>query len=200
MNWLKSPLFWKITGTYAVLSGVGLTGLLVTISGRADGVNPAAADIVQAGVSAAVTVYILALMAVAIVAAGMTSHIASLLNSTRPYQDPVIASNLLTRLAGRNDELSTLAERLQEYVNDRNEASKSSITRLVVSSERLNTVLQAMTEGVIAIDDKETIQFANHAVCRMLDLSAERAEGRLIYEAVRNTHVHDAVRQLFLIT
>ncbi|MCR9200896.1 MAG: ATP-binding protein [Planctomycetaceae bacterium] len=195
MNWLKSPLFWKITGTYAVLSGVGLVGLLVTISGRATDADPASGAIAQAGVSAAITVYILALMAVAIVTAGLTSHLASLVTSTRPYQDPVIASNLLTRLVGRNDELSTLAERLQEFVTDRNEASKSSITRLVVSSERLNTVLQAMTEGVIAIDEKESIQFANHAVCRMLELSAGRVEGRLIFEAVRNTHVHDAVRQ-----
>lgn len=195
MYWLKSRLFWKITGTYAVLSGVGLVGLLFTLSSRASGDDPAAAAIAQSGVTAALSVWILGLLAVAIVVAGLVSHLANLVTSTTPYQDPVISQNMLSRLVGRGDEFSTLAERLKEYMADRHEASKSSITRLVVSSERLNTVLQAMTEGVIAIDEKETIQFANHAVCRMLDLSAERIESRLIYEAVRNTHLHDAVRQ-----
>lgn len=34
MNWLKSRLFWKITGLYALLSSIALAGLMTTMSSR----------------------------------------------------------------------------------------------------------------------------------------------------------------------
>ena len=60
---------------------------------------------------------------------------------------------------------------------------------------KLNAVLQAMSEGVVAIDADEKIQFANLAVCGMLDFTEGQVEGRLLFEVARNSHLQETVKQ-----
>jgi two-component system phosphate regulon sensor histidine kinase PhoR len=52
-----------------------------------------------------------------------------------------------------------------------------------------------MIEGVIAVDRSERILFVNRAARPLLDISADEAIGRPIWEAIRNTTVHDVVRE-----
>lgn len=66
--------------------------------------------------------------------------------------------------------------------------------QLEESSELLKTVLGGMIEGVIAIDQRERILFANQAARYMLDLSDSIDVGRPIWESVRNQTISNIVR------
>lgn len=65
------------------------------------------------------------------------------------------------------------------------------------NKERLETVLGAMVEGVIAIDANETILLANSAAIRLLDLKPPGVEGRPLWEVVRVPQIAHLVRQTF---
>lgn len=61
---------------------------------------------------------------------------------------------------------------------------------------RLTRVLAAMTDGVIALDDAQRIQFANAAAGQLLGFNPEEAHGRPLLEAVRNNKLQELVVRL----
>jgi two-component system phosphate regulon sensor histidine kinase PhoR len=63
------------------------------------------------------------------------------------------------------------------------------------SHARLETILGAMQEGVIAVDAQERILFANNAAIRLLDLKPTAMVGRPIWEAVRLPQLPDLVHE-----
>jgi two-component system phosphate regulon sensor histidine kinase PhoR len=71
------------------------------------------------------------------------------------------------------------------------------IEQLRRSSEQLGSVLGSMIEGVLAVDDRERILFANRAARTLLEFATPDAVGRPLLEAVRNRAVVDVVRQAF---
>ncbi len=96
------------------------------------------------------------------------------------------------------DELGTLAQSFNSM--SRELASRISELQhksreLEENSERLRTVLGAMVEGVLAVDDQERILFANAAARSMLDLSGPYVVGRPVWEAVRNTTIQNVIRR-----
>lgn len=64
------------------------------------------------------------------------------------------------------------------------------------SHHRLEAVLSAMVEGVMAIDGKQQILLANQAAVRLLDLRPQSLVGRPFWEAVRQTELHTLVTEI----
>ncbi|MGL4513074.1 MAG: HAMP domain-containing sensor histidine kinase [Lacipirellulaceae bacterium] len=87
------------------------------------------------------------------------------------------------------DELGTLARsfnRMSQELGDQ-------LSELRESDRRQATVLGGMIEGVIAIDARQRVLFANDAAGRLFGFLPPQAEGRPLLEAVRNHLLHDAV-------
>lgn len=67
--------------------------------------------------------------------------------------------------------------------------------RLKQSHDRLAIVLEAMVEGVVAIDRDERILLANAAAVRLLDLQSDRVSGHPLWESVRLPRLQELVKQ-----
>ena len=66
-------------------------------------------------------------------------------------------------------------------------------SQLRESNERLETVLDGMVEGVIAIGAYDQIIFANKAAGQLIGFGAEQSVGRLISETTRNQALYDLI-------
>lgn len=71
------------------------------------------------------------------------------------------------------------------------------VDRLKKNSERLAIVLGTMSEGVVAIDNRKQVLFANSAARAMLEFVTPEAVGRPLLEAVRNRSVHELLDVAF---
>jgi two-component system phosphate regulon sensor histidine kinase PhoR len=91
-------------------------------------------------------------------------------------------------LANR-DELGDLAAKLNRVCQDLD----NRMTQLSESHDRQATVLGGMLEGVIAVDRRERVVFANAAAGRMFDFRPGMVEGRRLLEVVRNHTLEEAV-------
>jgi two-component system phosphate regulon sensor histidine kinase PhoR len=95
------------------------------------------------------------------------------------------------------DEFGLLAKAVNQMstaIAHRFEDLKRRSRQLEESGERLSTVLGGMIEGVVAVDDRERILFANKAARFMLELAGSNVIGRPIWEVVRNPTVQEVVR------
>lgn len=98
------------------------------------------------------------------------------------------------------DELSQLGDAFNDMiqnVDSRLSDSKLSQQRVTRENERLATVLEAMVEGVIAVDAEERILLANTAAVRLLDLKAFNVVGRRTWESIRIPQIHELIRLTF---
>ena len=91
-------------------------------------------------------------------------------------------------LANRDEfgQLATKLNRLSQDLDNR-------MTKLSESHERQATVLGGMLEGVIAVDRRERVVFANAAAARIFDFRPGMVEGRRLLEVVRNHTLDEAV-------
>jgi two-component system phosphate regulon sensor histidine kinase PhoR len=92
-----------------------------------------------------------------------------------------------------NDEIAVLSRNL----NEMREALSAHIDRLQKNSDRLAIVLGTMSEGVVALDNRKHILFANSAARVLLDFATPDPVGRPLLEAVRNRTVQQAVESAF---
>lgn len=83
--------------------------------------------------------------------------------------------------------------RLARSFNRMSQELDARMAQLRQSSQRQSTVLGGMTEGVIAVDDRERVLFANSAAGRLFDFSPPAIEGRRLLEVVRIHALHEAV-------
>jgi two-component system, OmpR family, phosphate regulon sensor histidine kinase PhoR len=90
------------------------------------------------------------------------------------------------------DELGELAK----SVNQVSEELGSQLIRLRESGQRQSTVLGGMIEGVIAVDNRERVQFANTAAGKLFSFMPPRVEGRPLLEVARNDALHQAVAEV----
>ncbi|MEX0702773.1 MAG: ATP-binding protein [Planctomycetales bacterium] len=98
----------------------------------------------------------------------------------------------------RRDELGELAAAFNEMsgeVAGRVRELQRKGEQLEANSERLATVLGAMVEGVVAVDDRERILFANQAARRLLEFTGPDVVGRPIWEAIRSPTIQKVVRR-----
>jgi two-component system phosphate regulon sensor histidine kinase PhoR len=87
------------------------------------------------------------------------------------------------------DEFGQLAGKLNRLCQDLD----NRLTQLTESHERQATVLGGMIEGVIAVDRRERVLFANAAAGRLFDFRPTTVEGRRLLEVVRNHTLEEAV-------
>ena len=81
-----------------------------------------------------------------------------------------------------------IAERLNRVVPD----LEDRIERLEADRSQLDAVLGGMSEGVLAVDDRQRIRFVNPAARRLFRIEPEDV-GRLVAELVRNPQIQMAV-------
>lgn len=105
-----------------------------------------------------------------------------------PKEVPIQSRNEIGTLAQAFDSMNRqLASRIADLQEQR--------WRLQHNNERLETVLGAMVEGVIAVDDQERIILANNAAFQLLEMTPTAMVGRPIWEAVRQPRIDELVRQ-----
>lgn len=85
--------------------------------------------------------------------------------------------------------------RFRKLANDLN-VVRTEVTTKSEGMRRLSFVLTAMTDGVIAIDHSQRIQFSNKAAGRLLGFTPTEVEGRPLLDAVRHNKLHELVLRL----
>jgi two-component system, OmpR family, phosphate regulon sensor histidine kinase PhoR len=95
------------------------------------------------------------------------------------------AWNLESAIDSMNRQMQTRIEELQ---------SKSRL--LQESTERLETVLGSMVEGVVAVDALQRILFANRAARSLLDMHGSNPVGRPIWEVIRHPQIDELIRSV----
>jgi two-component system phosphate regulon sensor histidine kinase PhoR len=80
--------------------------------------------------------------------------------------------------------LNGLAARLREKVHD-----------LGHEQAKATAILDGMIEGVIAVDGRDVILLMNERARSMFGLDATRGEGKPFLEVIRNTELHQALRE-----
>ncbi len=93
------------------------------------------------------------------------------------------ARNLESAIDSMNRQLETRIEELQRKSR-----------QLQESTERLETVLGSMVEGVVAVDENQRILFANRAARNLLDMQASNPVGRPIFEIIRHARIDEVIR------
>lgn len=86
------------------------------------------------------------------------------------------------------DELGALADSFNRMSRELGHR----LSELRESDQRQSTVLGGMIEGVVAIDDRQRILFANLAAGKLFGFLPPRAEGRPLLEVIRNHSLHQA--------
>src|SRR4051794_30434119 len=137
---------------------------------------------VEVGVAIAVVVALLSLTIVAYRRAQALDEITrgvAALGEGRPYW-PIPA-----RVGGRVGRLARLLDSVAPQI-------ETHMARLEQDRQQLRAVLSGMAEGVIAIDARRRLLFANASADRLFGLDAA-AVGRLVPELIRSPQVQDAV-------
>lgn len=95
-----------------------------------------------------------------------------------------------------DDELGTLVHSFNEMImksEARIDELQRNQQRVTSDNQQLATVLEAMVEGVIAVDQDERILLANMAAVRLLDLKSFSVVGQRIWEAIRVPQIHELI-------
>ncbi|MEQ8853774.1 two-component system histidine kinase PnpS [Gimesia sp.] len=92
----------------------------------------------------------------------------------------------------QHDELGILAQSFNHMSKEMAER----VRQLQASGDRLSTVLEGMVEGVIATNERQHVLFANESAGRLLFFSPEEAQGKPLFESVRNHQLQKAVTEV----
>lgn len=189
LSWLHSALFWKTLGIYILFSSVALILWLLFLD------EPTERKIAS-GVWFCMTVCVAVSIAVALGPAQQLFRVLQL-----PYESSE-HRELLAILQNRSDDVGDAAcalakrdaERLRQ-LQDVNQLVKHS----QATATQLSAMMQAMVEGVIAVDSDERILFANRVACEMLEIDASAIQKRLIFECLRVRHVQETLQEALLL-
>lgn len=99
--------------------------------------------------------------------------------------------------AETNDELGRLTRAFDDMVQNvdlRQSQLRRSQEEAIRDNQQLETVLEAMVEGVIAVDKEERILHANITAVRLLDLKGFDIVGRRVWEVIRLPQIHELFR------
>lgn len=92
----------------------------------------------------------------------------------------------------QQDELGILAQSF----NRMSQGMAERVNQLQASGDRLSTVLEGMVEGVIATNERQHVLFANESAGRLLFFSPEEAQGKPLFESVRNHQLQKSVAEV----
>ena len=90
----------------------------------------------------------------------------------------------------RRDEIGRLAKSFNQVA----ENSRRRLATIAFDREKLDAILSGMSEGVIAVDERERIIHLNRAAAGFLQIDSEKAAGRPLWEVVRLPELLELVR------
>lgn len=70
------------------------------------------------------------------------------------------------------------------------------IKKLELRNKEQSAILKSMIEGVIAVDMDDRVIMINQSACRILGADPQKAHGKLIQEATRNTKIQEFITSL----
>ncbi len=106
----------------------------------------------------------------------------------------VAAGNYQQKIpSGGVDEVGALAR----AVDHMRRALTRQVAELQENSQRLETVLSSMLEGVLAVNADQRVLFANEASRTLLGIESRQVVGRPLIEVTRNRIVREAVEEAF---
>ena len=194
LDMLKSPLFRRII---LLFGGFGIFCLiilgLVSLSVAPD--LPESVSALQWRVMIAAAM--LLVLGLSILAQIMHWWIVPLMELTRATHLMSSGEQPERMIVESDDELGQLANAFNEMilkVATRNAELQNNQQRVTRDNEQLATVLEAMVEGVIAVDPDERILLANTAAIQLLDLKAYNVVGRRTWESIRVPQIHELIR------
>lgn len=79
--------------------------------------------------------------------------------------------------------------------NRMSERLATQFSQLEEDRQQLRTILSGMVEGVIALDAEQRVVFANERAARLLDVQAQAASGRKLWEVVRHRALQEVVER-----
>lgn len=175
---MTSRLFWKLFLTFAILNCIAIAG--VAVVGWQDG-----QFIGRLGwfpLLFLVSLLIVSWQVVASIIRPVTQlKQAATRMAAGEYDEPIHVET--------QDELGQLASAF----NTMRQEMAGRLTQMRDTNQRLSTVLGGMTDGVIAINESQEIQFANDAAGGMLGFSPEEAQGKTLLESVRSHKLHELI-------
>ena len=146
------------------------------------------AAIRSAAAQAAIFTWIIGVLCVAFVAAGIVQPLQAMSLNLDQSIERTQREDMLLSISERRDELGQVATALHRLEEEREER----IAKLEVAerearstSDLLSAVLDSMVEGVVAIDREQRIMFLNTGARRLLRISSVIGIGNRLYEAVR---------------
>jgi two-component system, OmpR family, phosphate regulon sensor histidine kinase PhoR len=133
------------------------------------------------------------LVAGAIVSFLFSRALASRVEQLKDFSRRVAAGDFRPlRFNGPRDELADLASALNETAG----RLDATIRSLSGERNRSSAILRSMVEGVAVIDAQERLVFYNGAFAEILNIKAEKREGRPVIEAVRNSELLGLIREV----
>jgi two-component system, OmpR family, phosphate regulon sensor histidine kinase PhoR len=124
----------------------------------------------------------------------ITSRIMRPLYQLTDAAEAVAAGDYRQRIpAGAKDEIGALAR----AVDHMRQALTRQVLALQENSQRLETVLSSMSEGVLAVNGERHVLLANEASRRLLGIETRAVIGRPLLEVTRNRVVREAVEESF---
>jgi signal transduction histidine kinase len=106
----------------------------------------------------------------------------------------ITSRNFEERLHFRSsDEFGELARSFNSMAQKLDEYEHSNLAKLLFEKKRIDTLIQLMNDGILGLDEKKRILFANPAVCRLLGLEEAKLVGRYAPDVAS---VNDLMRTL----
>ena len=132
----------------------------------------------------------LAVLGAMVLAAALAAFTSRRLNRVVGFANAVAEGRLTARIAvGGKDEIATVAEALNKTADKLEEG----FSRLRESSQQLEAVLEAMEEGVVAVDAGRRVLCTNQALRQML--GSEITPGQTLDEAVHNFEIVEVMER-----
>jgi two-component system phosphate regulon sensor histidine kinase PhoR len=180
-------MFLRLFVTYLLLVVLAVAAVGLVVLRRADGID-LIRDLAGEVIPAAVALTLLAVLPAYLMARRLTRPLLELTAGTRRIADgdfvhkfPVAGSGELTDLARTfNDMTDRLAATFEQLDRDR---------------EQLRAILSGMVEGVVAIDPRQRVLFANDRAGQLLDFTPAVAVGRKLWDVTRQRAVRELVER-----
>jgi two-component system phosphate regulon sensor histidine kinase PhoR len=182
----RSRTFWRLIGTFGVLSLTAISVLELSILGHVQ--EP----------------YLHRLLSITAAATGAGVVIFAwwlARRSTQPLHELAAGAERIAAgsyghkvYAGSRDEIGTLAQSF----NQMSERLAAEFAQLEGDREQLRMILSGMVEGVIALDAEQRVLFANERAAELLGLKTMATTGRKLWEMVRRRSLQEVVRRALI--
>ncbi len=185
----RSRMFWKVFSVYAALSLGTAIAFVVIFTLSLD--DPAAVRTRLWSTAAGIS--LLALVITYIVVGRIIRPLQTLTEAAQQIVQgelpDEVSVNSRSEIGTLASVFNTMSRELSARIRDLEVQRHQSET----NHQQLETVLGAMYEGVIAVDQDERILFANMAAVRLMDLKPVSMLGRPIWEAVRHQNLSELI-------